>query len=180
MWRIFSILVLLSCSTFVYADKFLPEASYKVCFTPAEQCTDLVVATINQAQKTILVQAYSFTSRPIAKALIQAHKRGVNVKVILDKSQSRGNGFSPGRFLSDYHIPVLIDYKPRIAHNKVMIIDNKQIITGSFNFTRAAEEKNAENVIIITDTELAKKYTANWQQRAAESKGLEENFTPFD
>lgn len=58
-----------------------------------------------------------------------------------------------------------IDYIPTIAHNKVMIIDGKTVITGSFNFTDAAQNKHAENVIIITDAELAKKYFDNWMSR---------------
>jgi phosphatidylserine/phosphatidylglycerophosphate/cardiolipin synthase-like enzyme len=172
MLKAIVILPLLFVSTCSVADNFSTNASYKVCFTPKEQCANLIVTTINQAQKQVLVQAYSFTSAPIARALVNAHKRGVDVRVILDKSQFRERGFSSARFFSDYGIPILIDYQPSIAHNKVIIIDQKIVITGSFNFTRAAEKRNAENVIVISDSVLAKKYGINWDQRAKVSESI--------
>jgi phosphatidylserine/phosphatidylglycerophosphate/cardiolipin synthase-like enzyme len=175
MFRVIILFFALLHTSLCLADTFATEASYKVCFTPALDCTQTIVTAINQAQKQILVQAYSFTSAPIARALLQASKRGIEVKILLDKSQSRQRGFSPAKLFADYHIPVAIDYKPSIAHNKVMIIDSKTVITGSFNFTRAAQEKNAENVLIITDAALAQKYKQNWMKRAEESEPLEEN-----
>lgn len=165
------LIVLFICltSTTSFATRFLPEADYQVCFTPAEPCTNLIVAAIARAQKEILVQAYSFTSAPIAKALVAAHKKGVNVRIILDRSQFKNRGFSSAKFFNDYQLPVMVDFEPNIAHNKVMIIDDKVVITGSFNFTRAAQEKNTENVLIISDAALAKKYKANWKQRESAS-----------
>lgn len=156
----------------IWANRFEPEASYQVCFTLAERCTDLIVEAINQAKKQILVQAYSFTSVPIAKALLKAHKQGVQVNVILDRSQYRHRGFSSAKLFLDYQVPVWIDDEPAIAHNKVMVIDSTIVITGSFNFTRAAEERNAENVILIKDKGLAKRYIANWNRRQLLSKEL--------
>lgn len=152
-----------------FADKFEANATYRVCFTPGENCTQEIVDAINQSQTIIRVQAYSFTSAPIARALIDASKHGVHVEVILDKSQFRHNKYSSVKFLTHYGIPVWVDDQPTIAHNKVMIIDNKTVITGSFNFTKAAQNSNTENVIIINDAALAKKYLNNWQDRLEES-----------
>jgi phosphatidylserine/phosphatidylglycerophosphate/cardiolipin synthase-like enzyme len=56
------------------------------CFTPGGNCTDAIVKALGEAKRTVLVQAYSFTSAPIAKALLDAHTRGVQVQVFLDKS----------------------------------------------------------------------------------------------
>jgi phosphatidylserine/phosphatidylglycerophosphate/cardiolipin synthase-like enzyme len=143
----------------------------QVCFTPGQNCTMQITDVLDSAKKSIAVQAYSFTSIPIAKHLIEAKKRGVIVKVILDKSQT-SQKYSASRFLLNQHIPVWIDYKPAIAHNKIMIIDDKDVITGSFNFTKAAQNKNAENVLIIRDPTLAKRYMENWQRRQAVSELL--------
>lgn len=148
----------------VYADKF-ENSQYQVCFTPYENCTKSIVDRINEAKKTILVQAYSFTSKPIGKALINAHKRGVDVRMILDKSQYMTHQYSSALFFKHYNIPIWIDDAVTTAHNKVMIIDDKMVITGSFNFTRAAQEKNAENVLMIWDTAISKKYKTNWERR---------------
>lgn len=142
-------------------------ASYRVCFTPGEDCTGLIVQTIDEAQKSIFVQAYSFTSPPILHALLLAKRRGVDVQVILDKSHIKNKQYSAATFFTNHQIPLLIDYKPDIAHNKVMIIDKSTVITGSFNFTKAAQFRNAENVLVINDPELAMKYWQNWQSRAA-------------
>jgi phosphatidylserine/phosphatidylglycerophosphate/cardiolipin synthase-like enzyme len=91
------------------------------------------------------------------------------VKAILDKSQWTER-YSGATSLSNHQIPVLIDDKHAIAHNKVMVIDDNTVITGSFNFTKAAEEKNAENVIVLQDNPvLANVYAQNWRAHAEHS-----------
>lgn len=101
--------------------------SIQVYFTPGQNCTMQITDALDSAKKSISVQAYSFTSLPIAKHLIDAKKRGVVVKVILDKSQT-SQKYSASRFLINQPIPVWIDYKPAIAHNKIMIIDGKKLL----------------------------------------------------
>lgn len=137
---------------------------WNVCFTPGEDCTALIVGELANAKQKIDVQAYSFTSAPIAKALVEAKARGVEVRVILDKSQ-KTDRYSSAIFLTNAGIPVWIDDKVAIAHSKVMIIDDNTVITGSFNFTGSAQRRNAENVLIIRDRELAAKYARNWESR---------------
>jgi phosphatidylserine/phosphatidylglycerophosphate/cardiolipin synthase-like enzyme len=117
-------------------------------FSPAGGCTEACVNEIRQAQQQILVQAYSFTSVPIANALVEAHNRGVAVYIVLDKSQ-KSEQYSSADFVAHAGIPTLIDSAHAIAHNKVMLIDRQTIITGSFNFTTSAEKSNAENLLII-------------------------------
>jgi phosphatidylserine/phosphatidylglycerophosphate/cardiolipin synthase-like enzyme len=155
-----------------YAVKSKPPQStpeIEVYFSPNGGCTDAIVNALDQAKTSVLVQAYSFTSAPIAKAVVDAHKRGVQVKVILDKSQ-RTEKYSSADFLAHAGVPVSIDAKHKIAHNKVMIIDSETVITGSFNFTKSAEEGNAENLLIIRSTDLAVKYTNNWKKHAEHSE----------
>lgn len=148
------------------------EMEYQVCFTPGENCTSLIIDAINSAQKSIYVQAYSFTSASIMRALLTAANRGVEVKILLDKTQFDDKFYKSGRFFQNNHIPVWVDDKPAVAHNKVMIIDNSIVITGSFNFTNAAQFKNAENVLIIKNREIAAKYLANWQDRWQQSRQI--------
>ncbi|HXI70574.1 MAG TPA: phospholipase D family protein [Verrucomicrobiae bacterium] len=133
----------------------------QVFFSPHGGCTEAAVENLNKATNSVLVQAYSFTSAPIAQALVAAEKRGVKVQVILDKSQ-RTEKYSSADFVAHAGIPTFIDTKHAIAHNKIMVIDGKTILTGSFNFTKAAESSNAENLLVIQDVALARKYTANW------------------
>jgi len=139
-------------------------------FSPNGGCTQAVVEQLNGAKKQVLVQAYSFTSAPIAKALVDAKKRGVNVQVILDKSQ-RSERYTSATFLANEGVPTYIDAKHKIAHNKVMIIDGQTVITGSFNFTKSAEEGNAENLLVINNApDLAARYTANWKEHLRHSE----------
>jgi phosphatidylserine/phosphatidylglycerophosphate/cardiolipin synthase-like enzyme len=149
----------------------VPESSppVTVCFTRGGNCTEAIVHALNNAKRTILVQAYSFPSAPIAKALLDAHTRGVHVQVILDKSQ-RTEKYSSADFLANQGMPTMIDAQHAISHNKVVIIDGETVLTGSFNFTKAAQEKNAENLLIIRDPALAAQYTQNWQAHAQYSQ----------
>jgi phosphatidylserine/phosphatidylglycerophosphate/cardiolipin synthase-like enzyme len=94
------------------------------------------------------------------------------VRVILDKSQRRER-YSAADFLVNAGVPTWIDTCCAIAHNKVMVIDGGTVITGSFNFTRAAQQRNAENVLVLRDAELARCYAENWQRHIATSERYE-------
>lgn len=119
----------------------------EVAFSPNGGCTELVVKVINSAKTSIRVLAYSFTSAPIAKALVDAHKRGVDVQVVVDKSQKSAR-YTSATFIANAGIPTRIDSKHAIAHNKVIIVDGHTVQQGSFNYTKAAESSNAENVLV--------------------------------
>lgn len=143
----------------------------EVFFSPNGGATDAIVREIRNAQREILVQAYSFTSAPIAQALLEAHKRGVRVEAVLDKSQ-RTERYTSATFLANAGMPVLIDDRHAIAHNKIMIIDKATLITGSFNFSKSAEEKNSENLLVMKgNSKLADVYLQNYEIHRAHSAG---------
>lgn len=140
------------------------------CFTPGQDCTTLIVTTIDAAKTELLVQAYGFTAPPIVEAIARAKDRGVKVQVILDKS-NESEKESGATLLLAHGIVPQIDDAVAIAHNKVMVIDQKTVLTGSFNFTDSAQKKNAENVLIVTgDAGLAATYRKNWERRLASSR----------
>lgn len=141
-----------------------------VLFSPNAGCTERIVQEINQARQRIRVQAYSFTSAPIAKSILEAKKRGVDCEVILDKSQQTQN-YSELDFFFNQGVPTFIDDRHAIAHNKIILIDAGTVITGSFNFTKAAEESNAENLLIIKgDDDLARRYAENYATHREHSR----------
>jgi phosphatidylserine/phosphatidylglycerophosphate/cardiolipin synthase-like enzyme len=155
-----------------HADKIIPNQNtndIEVFFSPKGGCTDAIIKELANAKTGIRIQAYSFTSAPIAKAVVDANKNGIDTKVILDKSQ-RTERYSSADFLAHAGVSVLIDARHKIAHNKIMIIDSNSVITGSFNFTKSAEEENAENLLIIRNAELAAKYLANWNIHSRHSE----------
>ena len=152
------------------ADITLPkDTPVQVYFSPNGGCSEAIIDTINKSKSEILIQAYIFTSEPIAKALLGAHKRGVKVVVILDKKQKK-NGYSPATFFANQGIPAYIDSMHARAHDKVIIIDKETIITGSFNFTKSAETQNSENILITQSPELASLYRENWFKHKAHSE----------
>jgi phosphatidylserine/phosphatidylglycerophosphate/cardiolipin synthase-like enzyme len=141
--------------------------SLGVSFSPKGGCTDTVVREIQQARREILVLAYSFTSKPIAQALIEAKKRGVHVEMLLDRSNEQ-EAFSELGPLIEQGVVPLIDAQHAIAHNKVMIIDHRTLITGSFNFTHQAEVENAENLLVIKGhPQLSNAYRENFTSHKA-------------
>jgi phosphatidylserine/phosphatidylglycerophosphate/cardiolipin synthase-like enzyme len=140
-------------------------ADVEVYFSPNGGATQAIVQEITNAKREILVQAYSFTSAPIAEALVTARKRGLKVEAILDKSNLK-EGYSSITFLENGNIPVYIDDGVKIAHSKIMIIDDVDVITGSFNFTNAAEIHNTENLVIFrNDPGVTDKYLKNFKWR---------------
>ncbi|MWL90654.1 phospholipase D family protein [Cupriavidus sp. SW-Y-13] len=151
-------------------SQFAAGSTYTLCFVPdGPSCQDMIVDAIHRTRRQLLIQAYSFTNKEIAKAVVEAHQRGVDVRVIVDKSQS-SERYTSATFLKNAGIAVVIDTKPAIAHNKVMVFDEQAVFTGSFNFTKSAEERNAENGMLIRgDSAVVKAYSDNWRTRYGKS-----------
>jgi phosphatidylserine/phosphatidylglycerophosphate/cardiolipin synthase-like enzyme len=144
------------------SDALQDQGSMEVFFSPKGGATAAIISAISGARTSIFVAAYSFTSADIAKALLLAKQRDVAIKIILDKSQI-SQKYSSSTFFINQGFDVKIDIKHAIYHHKFMVIDEKNIITGSFNFTKAAESKNAENLLIIKNNQsLAKEYLDAW------------------
>ena len=141
-----------------------PPASIEVAFSPAGGSTELVVKAIASAKQSIHVAAYSFTSRPIAKALADARRAGIDVAVVLDHEQIAKGSHSVVSTLVAANIPVRVDIVHTLQHDKYMVIDGKTVETGSFNYTAAAEQHNAENVLVLWNApQLATAYAENWK-----------------
>lgn len=147
---------------------YLPPYSFAnvlVCFTPPSKCGNFIVEQIKEAKQSIYIQAYGFTSKKIIDALIEAKNRGVEIEIILDRSNFHKKKENVIKLLETNQIKIYQDKVAGIAHNKVMIIDNTVVITGSFNFTENADKRNAENVIVLHDSSIAKQYYDNWKNR---------------
>jgi phosphatidylserine/phosphatidylglycerophosphate/cardiolipin synthase-like enzyme len=143
--------------------------SVSAVFSPKGGCTDTVVRELKAARREVLVQAYSFSSKGIAQALVDAKMRGLKVEILLDRSNEQET-YSDLKFFADQGLTPLVDAKHAIAHNKVMIIDRTTILTGSFNFTHQAEAENAENLVVIKGhPALVRAYVANFESHKGHS-----------
>ncbi|MGH8321390.1 MAG: phospholipase D family protein [Gammaproteobacteria bacterium] len=151
----------------------LAGAQATVDFSPEGGGTQLILKALASARHSILVQAYSFSDRRILAALGQAKARGVDVVVILDKTDAESyERHKPvAAVIASKGIPVWIDASVRIAHNKIMIIDGEDLITGSYNFTYSAAYNNAENLLFIQNApKLVQAYIANFNWRRSCSR----------
>ena len=156
-WKLFSLFI-----TFSVLWSNIVIAGTNVLFSPNGGCQDAIVSEISKAQKTIDIAMYYLTSREIAQELVKAKDRNVKIRIVLDKSQETQK-FSKSRYLIKRGFEVKYHTGSGIMHNKFAIIDNRTLITGSFNWTPTADQKNEENLLIMTDEELIKKYQKRFE-----------------
>ena len=143
-------------------------------FSPEDNIQKTLVNTINNAQRNILVQAYLFTDERIGNALIAAHKRGVNVEILLDSDMALGGKNVLTMQFFEAGIPVRLETHYENAHNKIMIFDHDTakalVVTGSYNFTYSAQKRNAENVVMIRNSPaIVARYVDNWRKHAEQA-----------
>lgn len=139
-------------------------------FSPKGGCQEAIVREIGKARREILVMAYSFTADPLTFALVEAKKRGVHVEILLDKSNELER-YSDLRIFMEHGLDPKIDHDHAIAHNKIMVIDKKTVVTGSYNFTNQAEHENAENLLVIKGhPDLTMWYRDNFYKHQAHCK----------
>lgn len=141
--------------------------SIDVAFSPNEGSEELVVRAIASARSNIGVAAYSFTSPVIAKALLTAKKRGVDVRVVVDDNCNRSKAsIAALNLIASAGIPTRTISRYAIHHDKYMVVDKMTVQTGSFNYSKAAAKSNSENVIVIwNNPDLALAYLKHWQDR---------------
>ena len=150
------------------------EMVVQACFSPAGKCSSLIIREIQQAKKELLVAVYAFTSDELATAVVQAKKRGLAVQVVIDRDFDAGNERSKGKFLEAQRVPVrriaAIKSNPPVKeaglmHQKFAILDRSAVLTGSYNWTHAADRLNDENLLFFRDAgPLAEEYRRTFLQ----------------
>jgi phosphatidylserine/phosphatidylglycerophosphate/cardiolipin synthase-like enzyme len=149
-----------------------PTAAVVVGFSPGiggYRAEDVVVQAIREAKNSVHMAAYSFTSKPIAAALLAAKQRGIDVKIVVDHKENSGK-YSAATFTANQGVPTRTDSHYAIMHNKFLVIDGKSVETGSFNYTAAAASKNAENALLLRNVpSLAAVYEKEWTRLWSES-----------
>jgi phosphatidylserine/phosphatidylglycerophosphate/cardiolipin synthase-like enzyme len=128
-------------------------AKTEVYFSLYDNPQKEIIKNINQAEAFINIAMYIFTDREIALPLIKACERGVKVRLYLDKDQVDYK-YSQSRFLVQKGIKTKISSNNYIMHNKFAIIDNRLLLTGSYNWTFSANHRNDENLMVIDDPEI--------------------------
>lgn len=150
------------------------EGRVEVAFAPWDDVERLVMDQIDGAKQAVYVQAYTLTSRNIARTLIAARERGLKVEVIADRDKVLKDEHSALPRVAGNGVTLWLDGKYSAAHSKVMIIDpdgkEPVVVTGSYNFSYAGKAKNAENVLVLSGQRaLAKSYMDNWKRHREQS-----------
>lgn len=151
------------------------QGTLDAAFAPWDDIEGLILDAIGKARRQVLVQAYILTSKPLTGALITARRRGVDVRVLVDAGQLNNTGRARLAVMQEAGIRIRAETKYRNAHNKIIVIDaadaDATVITGSYNFTWSAQNKNAENILIARRNRLlAARYAANWMRHFQEAE----------
>ncbi|VEC00406.1 Phospholipase D precursor [Cedecea lapagei] len=159
-------------SAFLLAALSLPAAAIatpnvQVGFSPEGSTRTLVLQVIDGAHKSIRMIAYSFQAPDIAQALVDAEKRGVEVRVVVDKKRNQNKAsLKAMSFAASNGVQLRIDGHYHIQHDKTIIVDEQTVETGSFNYAPSAETENSENVVVLSNMpDIASQYVAHWQSR---------------
>ncbi|CCP04335.1 Phospholipase D precursor [Erwinia amylovora Ea644] len=150
-----------------------PEISVGFSPSAGQSALQIVLNTINGAEQSIDMAAYSFTSHPIAAALIAAQNRGVSVRVVAD-AKANNDKYTAVTFLTNQDVPVRLNAQYIFMHNKFMVVDSNTVQTGSFNYTSNAAKRNAENVLLVLNAPtLAATYLQEFNRLWSESQGFD-------
>jgi phosphatidylserine/phosphatidylglycerophosphate/cardiolipin synthase-like enzyme len=160
------------------SQRFAARGEIELAFTPHDDGEAVLLRVIGEARRSLLVQAYVFTSRAIADALVAAHRRGVQVQVLADAEMNRREKGNALPRLLAAGVPVALETRYNAAHNKLLIADAEgpgcAVLTGSYNFSWSAQNRNAENIIVVRGhCPLAQAYAANWRRHRLDATAIE-------
>jgi phosphatidylserine/phosphatidylglycerophosphate/cardiolipin synthase-like enzyme len=142
----------------------------QVCFSPDDGCAARLARLIASAQHSVHFMAFSFTSDPLAEALIERAEAGVEVAGVMEASQMLSNAGTDFQRFLEAGIDVRPDGNERNMHHKVLIIDGRFVATGSYNFSHYAETRNDENSLVIDDPQIAALFEAEFQKLLAQAE----------
>lgn len=139
----------------------------QVGFSPEGSARALVLNIIGHAHRSIQMIGYSFQAPDITQALVAAHNRGVEVRVVVDKRRNQGKTSQTAiNFAATHGIQMRIDGHYHIQHDKTIIVDGKTVETGSFNYAPSAETQNSENLVVLRHMpDVTRQFIAHWQSR---------------
>lgn len=175
MKKIHSLLTALVFTVSIFASPAWA-LDYMVGFSPKGSSQEIILDAIEEAQEEILVAAYSFTSKPISEALVKAHKKGIKVMVVADHKGNQSK-YTAVTYVANQGVPTRLNSKYAIMHHKYMVIDKKHLQVGSFNYSAAAFNKNAENVLYLRNVpQVAHPYINEWKRLWDEGVSVEKRY----
>ena len=135
----------------------------KVSFSPSEDCLNDIIEQIQSASKFLDVCVFTISDNRISDELIKAYNNGIEIRIISDNEKMNDDG-SDIKNLASVGIPIKIDQSPSHMHHKYMIIDELKVLTGSYNWTKAAAQYNQENIVITDNDDIVTGFIDNFSQ----------------
>ena len=122
----------------------------RCAFSPGDNCRNLIIELIERSLTKIDICVFTISDNVITSAIINAYKRGIKIRIVTDNDKKNDLG-SDIKEMHYMGIEIHIDQTPYHMHHKFMIVDNQQLLTGSYNWTRSAAKFNEENLIVLSD-----------------------------
>ncbi len=162
-WRIYVLFMLISWPVY---------AQFEVNFTPSLSCEQKIADLIDEAKNSIDVAVFSINNDNIVKALKDAHRRGVKVRILTDKMSS---GQKSSKTIDMYQagLNIKVNSAHKLEHNKFAVFDGNKVVTGSYNWTNSATDKNSENCLFILEQnqvviDYHNRFNELWQENKQE------------
>jgi len=141
-------------------------------FSPERSVIPEIARTIAAAENEVLIMAFSFTNRTLGEAALGRAETGVSIRAIFESLGSDADTSYFGQIQRDRYpnVKVRRHISNGLMHHKVIIIDRKTVIFGSYNFTESADSKNDENIVIVHDPDFASYFIKEFERRWKESE----------
>lgn len=136
-------------------------------FSPEDHVSDALVRLVQSARQSVVFAAFSFTSDPLADAMLARAAEGVSIAGVFEAEQYYSNQGTEFDRLQTAGLDIVLDNNPNRMHHKFIVVDGQTVVTGSYNFSRSAEERNDENVLVIYSPEIAAQYLVEFERLTA-------------
>ena len=132
-------------------------------FSPGDDCENAIVSSIRNAKHSVKICVFTISENVISDAVVKAHKKGISVKIITDNDKLNDMG-SDIRMLSKAGIRIRIDQSSSHMHHKFCVVDKEVLLTGSYNWTKSAADRNQENILVTEDPKMVKSYLSEFEK----------------
>jgi phosphatidylserine/phosphatidylglycerophosphate/cardiolipin synthase-like enzyme len=139
------------------------DVTIEIAFSPDDGVLSRIIEQMRNAERSVEVLAYALTTDLVGETLFDLYQRGVSVRGVVETSQAQASGSETPR-LRQAGMDIRLDGNPENMHHKVIILDGRTVILGSYNFTRSAEEKNDENILIVHNPALAAQFLIEFER----------------
>ncbi len=140
-------------------------------FSPGNDILDAILENTTNSVSSLDICVFTLSDDRLLDALISCHREGIQIRVLSDNDKQYDRG-SDILTLHEIGIDVRVDVSPAHMHHKFMVVDGRTVLTGSYNWTRSAATRNAENLVVIDDGRTAELFLEEFNKLWSEAEQL--------